>query len=379
MQFIVLNNKKLKKKEIIHVCDSLSLQGGYEKVICDLSNIFTNNGHNVSIICLDNSSSTFYNVFDSVKVYYSSWSKSSFVSLPLAIRAIFTILNKVYNLFYLKFILNKRVSDSIIIFHRHGFNDHLDFSRFFSFCSYDLLHMDYSNEFCNKVKSFSLFFGIIKKPKMNLIVLTEKSKREAEKDGIKNVIKINNPFVTEIICHNTDAKTFLNIGRYGHQKNQRVIIEAFKLIHDKIPDWDLKIVGDGVNSSTELRELIDKYELSNKVFLFDKTNDPIFFFRSSSIFILSSRFEGLPLVLLEAIACGNLIISSKYDGHEEVLNNDNSFLFEIDDISSLSNLMVSAAYDLKLRLKLIKNAAIDLNKFSSREIYGEWVKKILNE
>ena len=213
---------------------------------------------------------------------------------------------------------------------------------------------------------------------MNLIVLTEKSKRDAEKDGIKNVIKINNPFVTEIICHNQDAKTFLNIGRYGHQKNQRVILEAFKLIHDKIPDWDLKIVGDGVNSSTELRELIDKYELRNKVFLFDKTYDPISFFRSSSIFILSSRFEGLPLVLLEAIASGNLIISSKYDGHEEVLNNENSFLFEMDDISSLSNLMVNAAYDLKLRLKLIKKASIDLNKFSSSEIYGEWVKKIIN-
>ncbi len=370
----------MKKKDIIHVCDSLSLQGGYEKVICDLSNIFTNSGHNVSIVCLDKSSSPFYKIFDNVKVFYSSWSKNSYIHLPLLVRTPFIILNKVYNLFYLKLILKNKKSDAIIIFHRHGFNDHLDFSRFFSSSSsYDLLHMDYANEYCNKVNSFSLFFGIIKKPKKNLIVLTEKSRIEAKKENIRNVFKINNPFVTDISFHNQNSRTFLNIGRYGYQKNQRLLIEAFKTVHDKIPGWNLKIVGEGVKSSIELNELIDKLDLRSKVVLFDKTNEPLLFFRSASIFILSSRFEGLPLVLLEAISSGNLIISSKYEGHEEVLNNNNSLLFDLNNVTSLSNLMIKAANNLQLRLELTQNAVVDLRKFSSDEIYEDWQKKILNE
>ncbi len=369
----------MKKKEIIHVCDSLSLQGGYEKVICDLSNIFCNNGHNVTIVCLGSSFSPFYKIVDRVNLYYSSWNKSSFNFLPLVFRIPLTILNKIYSILYLKYILTSKKTDSIIIFHRHGFNDHLDLSRFFSFCSYDLLHMDYSNPYCNNVNYFNLFFGIIKKPKENLIVLTEKSKIDAISDNIKNVIKINNPFVTEIGLHNKDSKTFINIGRYGYQKNQRVIIEAFRIIHTLIPDWNLKIVGEGVESSVELNKLIVEYNLGKKVFLFDKTTDPISFLKNASVFILSSRFEGLPLVLLEAMASGNLIISSKYEGHEEILNHANSLLFEIDDIIALANLMKNGANDLKLRVELTENARVDLCKFSIDEIYLEWVSKVFND
>ncbi len=369
----------MKKKEIIHVCDSLSLQGGYEKVICDLSNIFICQGHNVSIICLGNSNAPFYLLSKKVKLHFSCWSKASFSFLPLVLRTPMIILNKIYNLFYLKYILNVKNTDSIIIFHRHGFSDHLDLSRFFRFCSYDLLHMDYSNKYCNNVNNFSLFSGIIQKPKNNLIVLTEKSKSEALNDNIQNVIKINNPFVTEISSHNKDSKTFLNIGRYGYQKNQRIILEAFKNIHEIIPEWNLKIVGEGVKSSIELNQLISDYGIRDKVFLYDKTSDPISFFKEASVFVLSSKFEGLPLVLLEAMASGNLIISSKYDGYDEVLNCSNSLLFEIDDISSLSIIMCKAANTLDLRLALTEVAEFDLIKFSEDKIYADWYKNILNE
>lgn len=368
----------MNKREIIHVCDSLSLQGGYEKVICDLSNIFLAKGHEISIVCLGIRSAPFYSLDKKVNIYYSYLAKDT-QSFPKIFRLTRILLYKIWSIIYLKYILLKKGKHSILVFHRHGFNDHLDLSRFFSFRSYDLLHMDYSNAYCNSVSDLYSFFGLIRKPKSNIIVLTEKSRNDAQRDNVKNVIKINNPFVTEIVEHNEESKIFLNIGRYGDQKNQRIIIEAFRYIHELVPDWVLKIVGDGVGSSKELNHLIDVYDLRNKVFLFDKTNDPDSFLLEASVFILSSKFEGLPLVLLEAMACGNAIVSSKYAGHEEVLDSKNSLLFPVDDIQTLANLMYRIAIDKVLRLELTENARLNLGKFSQNEIYYSWLNNVLND
>lgn len=157
----------------------------------------------------------------------------------------------------------------------------------------------------------------------NFIVLTEKDKNFWEKD-INNVIAINNPITifTEKKSK-LDTKKIIALGRLTPQKGFDYLLKIWHKIHYKYPDWKLEIYGDG-HLKEELEIQIKNLELKNcEILSPSRSVEDIYL--NSSIFVLPSRFEGLPLVLMESMAFG--LPSVAFDcncGPSDLIKNEKS-------------------------------------------------------
>lgn len=98
-------------------------------------------------------------------------------------------------------------------------------------------------------------------------------------------------------------KALLSVGRLSAQKDYAVLVSAFALIANDLPDWDLRIVGDG-ELRPELEAQVDNLNLNSRVFLPGATADVSSEYAAAQLFVLPSLYESLGLVLIEAFAHG---------------------------------------------------------------------------
>jgi glycosyltransferase involved in cell wall biosynthesis len=121
--------------------------------------------------------------------------------------------------------------------------------------------------------------------------------------GFSNITVIPNPIYT-YPDHGSSctSKQAIAVGRYTYQKGFDLLIEAWTQVAKRHPDWTLRIYGAGEPEA--YRRLVSEKGLEGTVCCEDATNDVYSKYDESSIFVLSSRYEGLPLVLIEAMSAG---------------------------------------------------------------------------
>lgn len=172
-----------------------------------------------------------------------------------------------------------------------------------------------------------------------IVVLTDENLKKWKKISNK-VIKIVNP---SSIKNHTQArpelggKRVIAIGKLDNQKGFDLLIEAWSTVNRKHPDWKLDIFGVG-ELEKKLQNQINKNNLSNTIKLAGITNDVKHELLLSSFLVLSSRFEGLPMVLIESITCGLPIIAFDCEtGPREIItSNDCGLLIPNGNISALA-------------------------------------------
>lgn len=114
-------------------------------------------------------------------------------------------------------------------------------------------------------------------------------------------------------------RLFLAVGRLSYlHKGFDILIEAFHLFAKEDSDWSLCIVGEGPEKAN-LQEMISNYNLSNRITIHPFTKHIQEYYSRASVFVLSSRWEGLPLVLMEAMSHGLPIISSDLPTCNEIM------------------------------------------------------------
>ena len=138
-----------------------------------------------------------------------------------------------------------------------------------------------------------------------------------------------------------NSHRFLAVGRFSHQhKGFDLLIEAFHLFAQQDSDWKLDIVGEGVEEEL-YRSLIQKYHLEDRVIIHPFTNNIQEYYSKAQVFVLSSRWEGFGLVLVEAMAHGLPIISSDLPTSKEIMN-DFALYFRNGDIEDLAQRLKDA-------------------------------------
>ena len=155
----------------------------------------------------------------------------------------------------------------------------------------------------------------------------------------------------------------INIGRFTDQKNQILILKAIKYLKNRIP-VKLLIIGRGKNYMG-LKKFIYENKLEKNIILKKFVSNPYPFLKLSDVFILSSNYEGLPNVLLEAQLFKKIIVSTKCPtGPKEILLNGKAGLFfKMDDYKDLSRKIIYV-YKNKQRLKnMIKAGYDNLHRF----------------
>ena len=137
------------------------------------------------------------------------------------------------------------------------------------------------------------------------------------------------------------SKKFLAIGRFSHlHKGFDLLIKAFHIFAEKNKDWTLYIVGEGVEEPL-YRQLIHDYQLEKRIYIQPFTNHIQRYYSEAQIYILSSRWEGMPLVLMEAMSHGLPIISSNLPVSKEIMG-DFGIYFENGNIKQLAQRLYDA-------------------------------------
>jgi len=359
--------------KIIHLCDSINIQGGYEKVVVFLTEQFVSNGHKVEIWLWNEKIKCFYELDKDVKIVSLGSDLKNFLNLFTPFRIIMSLLIKWKVYFKYKKLLQRDSEIDFVLIHRHGLSDNLDHFDGLHKNSYNILHVDYNNKYCNHINKLNLFFRLKAKTKNNLIVLTEDSKDAALLDGCKNVFKINNALTFNSNKKSKlDQNVIISVGRYGYQKNFELLINAFALVCNKNSTWKLKIVGSQVENNSSLKALIFKHGIHDRIELLNEQKNIVKQYLSASIYVLPSRWEGFPLVVLEAMECGLPILSSNINGIREVLNESNSLFFESDNVIMLSEKLECLINNENIRKTLSKNAINSVQKFKPESIMLQW-------
>lgn len=169
------------------------------------------------------------------------------------------------------------------------------------------------------------------------------------------------------------SKKFLAVGRFSHRhKGFDLLIEAFHLFALHNNDWTLDIVGEGVEESL-YRQKITKYGLQDRITIQPFTNDIQAYYSKAQIYILSSRWEGFGLVLVEAMAHGLPVVSSNLPTSREIMG-DFGLYFENENIDQLAQRLEDATHlDWQQQSKKALNIA---KRFDLNVIILQW-KKLL--
>jgi glycosyltransferase involved in cell wall biosynthesis len=172
-------------------------------------------------------------------------------------------------------------------------------------------------------------------------------------------------------------RTIFGLGRLSEEKGFDLLIEAFSRIADKYPDWCLKIIGDGP-LRTELTRMIEHKRLVGRVQLLGRVFPPFNLLRQGDLFVLSSRFEGFPNILLEAMGCGLPAVSFDcQSGPSEIIRQDvDGILVPPDDEIALADAMERLMADESQRLRMARNAPEVLNRFSKERTMKLWEQLI---
>ena len=210
-----------------------------------------------------------------------------------------------------------------------------------------------------------------------IITLNEDDFNYYRSINAKRVIIIPNPAPKQIYYPSNKRKNIiLSIGRLVNVKGYDLLLKSWATVEQKA-NWSLYIVGDG-EEKQKLEELIDLYNIRNCTKIFPATNTVSDFYNIASIYVLSSRSECFPMVLLEAESYGLPIISFDCGAGVRSLVHDNvnGFLVPLGNTAFMSKKIMDLIHNCSMRTILGHNSLNIVKKYSINEIIDIWVTQV---
>lgn len=172
------------------------------------------------------------------------------------------------------------------------------------------------------------------------------------------------------------VKRVLAVGRLDYQKGFDKLIQAWKLVKEdsELSDWKLDIFGQGEWKDKLLNE-IKEYELEDSLEIHAPTTDIGQEYVSSSILVMSSNYEGFPMVMIEAMACGVPVVSFAFKcGPKDIIRHqENGLIVPEGDIVALAKALSFMMKDNALRAYCSQNAREIIAEYSEEVIMKKWM------
>jgi glycosyltransferase involved in cell wall biosynthesis len=165
------------------------------------------------------------------------------------------------------------------------------------------------------------------------------------------------------------------VGRFSRQhKGFDLLIEAFRIFAKENAEWTLDIVGEGPEEEM-YRQKIAEYELEKRIQIHPFTNNIQAYYSQAQVYVLSSRWEGFGLVLVEAMAHGLPVVSSDLPTSQEIMG-DFGFYFRNGDIKELAEKLHDAT---QLDWKKKSEEAFTIARhFDLSQIAKQWREELSN-
>lgn len=208
------------------------------------------------------------------------------------------------------------------------------------------------------------------------------AKRSVIHNPVSNAVVLRGGEVPALIL-DVNKYWLLGCGRLVHQKGFDLLLESFANIAVEFPDWNLVILGEG-EDRVKLESLVSKLGLGSRVLMPGRLENPFPVMKQSSLFVLSSRYEGFGNVLLEAMVLGIPVVAfdCKY-GPSEIITSDSEGVLVADkDVEGLTQAVTELARQPERRNELAKVARTRAEAFSFEAIIAQWddqIRRVVEE
>lgn len=172
-------------------------------------------------------------------------------------------------------------------------------------------------------------------------------------------------------------KRVIAVGRLDYQKGFDRLIQAWQLVQHtgKFTDWKLDIFGQG-EWQEMLQQMIDKAGLQDSLQIHQPTKQIGEEYVKSDMLVMSSNYEGFPMVMIEAMACGLPVVSFDYKcGPKDIIQTGiNGLLVPNGDIQALADAMMKVMEDEAYRKMLSLNARKVVDTYSEQAVMSQWIR-----
>ncbi len=184
---------------------------------------------------------------------------------------------------------------------------------------------------------------------------------------IPNCIHANH--IEHSICEN---KQVIFVGRFSYQKGIDYAIDIWKIVHQKHPDWELHLYGEGEMKSLYVSE-IKNQSLDTTIFIHKPTSHIDNAYKESSIFMLTSRYEPFGLVIPEAMSCGVPCIAFKCAGPMNIIDNQiNGILIDNGNIQKFADAICYLIENEQIRKTMGQKAIEKAQFYDIQNIMPKW-------
>lgn len=376
-----MRNEELMK--IVYVTPALYMAGGVERVLTLKANYFAENfGYDITIVLTEGKGKPlFYPLSPKVKVVNLDINFEELWTCSFA-KKIFVYLKKqrLFKKALTKELMRLRPDITISLLRReiNFLNDIKDGSR-----KIGELHINRAN-----YRNFSTQnVGIVKRLFAKfwsrnlvahlhrldkLVVLTEKD-REAWVE-LNNVVAIPDPLSLspQMVSPLTENRV-VAVARYSHEKGIDLLLQAWAIAEKRALGWRLDVYGDGDRSP--YNQLIEDLHIDgSRCELHGRTDNVEAEYVNSSIFVLSSRFEGFGMVLTEAMACGLPVVSfdCPWGPRSIITDGADGLLVENGNVAALAEALSKMMADEKLRNSFSEQALKNVQRFRMEQIAERW-------
>ncbi|KQR91848.1 hypothetical protein ASG01_12645 [Chryseobacterium sp. Leaf180] len=204
------------------------------------------------------------------------------------------------------------------------------------------------------------------------VVLTNGNKKEWS--SLQNLTVIANPlsFYPEQ-SSSLQNKTVISVGRHSYQKGYDLLLSSWQKVLMKCPDWKLEIYGK-VDDSLGLVRLAEKLGIEKSITFYKPERDISQKYLESSLYVMSSRYEGFGMVLIEAMACGLPCVSfdCNYGPSDIIIDSIDGFLVEKENKSALAEKIVFLIDNLELRRTMGSKGKENVKRYLAKPIVDNW-------
>ncbi|KVU93609.1 glycosyltransferase family 4 protein [Burkholderia ubonensis] len=193
-------------------------------------------------------------------------------------------------------------------------------------------------------------------------------------------MEVMEPRLAPLETISADTRLLLAVGRLAPQKGFDLLIQAFERIHERVPGWKLVILGEGDARGT-LQSAIAERGLDDLVLMPGRAGNIGEWYGRADLYVMSSRFEGLPMTLMEAMGSGCAAVSFDCDvGPRDIIRDgvDGVLVSPAGDVGALADALLKLMVDHRERERMASMANGVAAKFAPSRILSLWEQLFLS-
>ena len=339
--------------------------GGSERVMSLLANTFAQKGYEVEIVCI-NKHLVFYPIDEKVKV----WFAEDEVKSPSILKKVFWLRNHIKNdrpdvviAFMLEVYcvtLASLIGVSVPVISSERIDPH----------------------FFGRAKG--LLRWLLLRRTTHLVVQTVRIKDFYSAKLQSRTTIIPNPVTDKVfsLTPTLKQKRIIAVGRLAYQKNYPMMFRAFAKVHHDFPDWQLVVYGNGPQKE-EIRGMIERLGMEGHIILAGKSDHVVEEMNKSSLFVMSSDYEGMSNALLEAVCVGLPVISTDVSGARDLITEGvNGYIVPVGNERALTLALSSMLSSPEKMDEMGRQSKALAPRFREEQIVGQWeelIKKVVRQ